>query len=477
MNKEELKLLWEDVLVKIAPQIPQAHFITWFEKTAPLSINDNVFILGVPNSFHQSWLNNKYLPILFKAVKEINSSITKVQIEVDTKLNNAESDTFVDIDRLLGVKKKGSKRKESTKNIAGGRDINGLNSRYTFDNYIVGDENRLAFAASKAVSQDPGKAYNPLFIYGGVGLGKTHLLQAIGNSVSKNYGKRNVIYVTSEQFTNELVDAIKDRKGKKFKEKYRDIDVLIIDDIQFLSNKVQTQIEFFHTFNDLYHNNKQIVLSCDRPPREISALEERLRSRFEAGMLTDIQPPDFETKIAILRSKCQEKGHLLPNEVLEFIAKHSQENIRELEGVLIQIFADIELTNNTPTIDTVKKIIRRTYPTIIFEDDTDQTITGIIKDANVVSYSDIINVTAEVFSIKPSDIQGSSRKQEIVIARQMCMYLIRKELGKSFEYIGELFGGRNHTTVMHACNKMEKEINNNKNILKVYNSLKKELFR
>lgn len=476
MNTEELKLIWEDTLVKIAPQIPPAHLITWFEKTAPLGMQDNIFILGVPNSFHQSWLNNKYLPILFKALKEVNSSIEKVVIEVDTKLNNATVETFVDLQNILGLPSKGSKRKTVGKGISSAMDANGLNSKYGFDSFVVGDENRLAYAASKAVAQDPGKAYNPLFIYGGVGLGKTHLLQAIGNAVAKQFGKRNVIYVTSEQFTNELVDAIKDRKGKKFKDKYRQVDVLIIDDIQFLSNKVQTQIEFFHTFNDLYHNNKQVVLSCDRPPREISALEERLRSRFEAGMLADIQPPDYETKIAIMRSKCQEKGHLLPNDILEFIAQYSQENIRELEGVLTQVFADVELTNQSPSKDTIKKIIRRTYPNIIFDDDTRDDLPK-NKTSTVVSFDDIINVTAEVFTVKPSDILGNTRKQEVVIARQMCMYLIRKELNKSFEHIGELFGGRNHTTVMHACRKVEDEINNNKNILKIYNSLKKELFR
>lgn len=473
MNDAELKLIWEDTLIKIAPQIPRAHFITWFEKTAPLSFKEDIFTIGVPNGFHQSWLNSKYLPILFKALKSTNSVIEKVIIEVDTTLNNPQDDRFVDIEELIGPGKKrkssGKKTYVQTKERPVGQ--NGLNERYVFDKYVVGDENRLAFAASKAVAHDPGQTYNPLFIYGGVGLGKTHLLQAIGNEVAKSHGKNAVIYVTSEQFTNELVEAIKDRKSKKFKDKYRGVDVLIIDDIQFLSNKVQTQIEFFHTFNDLYHDNKQIVLSSDRPPREIAALEERLRSRFEAGMLADIQPPDFETKVAILRTKCQEKGHLIPNDILEFVAKHSGDNIRELEGILTQITAHVELTNQTPTTEVVESIIKRAYPDAFKSEEVPE------SGGSSISHDDIISFAAEAFGVRPSDIIGNTRKQEVVLARQICMYIMRKELNNSYEYIGSFFNNRNHTTVMHSCKKVEEEINNNKNILKVYNNLKRQLFR
>lgn len=463
MSPQELKDIWQQILSHIQLKVSKPHFITWFQRTCVLDINEQgVVTIGAPNGFQQTWLTSKFYPDIFKAAKTVYAPTSKIIVKVEAALNNPSDPRIIDIARL-NTNDKSSK--SPSKNIPTVK-TSSLNPRYTLDNFIVGEDNRLAFAASKAVSDAPGQNYNPLVIYGGVGLGKTHLLQGIGNAISKKFPKKRVVYSTSENFTNELVEAIKTRKAKRFQEKYRMVNVLIIDDIQFIANKTQTQVEFFHTFNTLYNDGRQIILSSDRPPREIKLLEERLKSRFESGMLADIQPPDFETKTAILRAKTQERGQLLPTDLLRYIAENSGDNIRELEGILTQIIAKVELQNQIPTINVVKEIIDKSYNNGAHPQE---------RVKRNINHDDVINFAAEHFDLSPQDIIGAVRKKEVVVPRQICMYLVRKELNYSFERIGEIFGKRNHSTVIHAYNKISSEVKKDKNIVRYVNALKREL--
>jgi len=345
-----------------------------------------------------------------------------------------------------------------------------LNPKYTLESYVIGPENRLAHAACMAIAKKPGQAYNPLFVYGGVGLGKTHLLQATGNAIIKHNPRAIVAYMTSEKFMNEIVDAIRNQKAKSFKTKYRNVDCLIIDDIQFLAHKERTQEEFFHTFNELYDANKQIILSADRPPKELRDIKDRLISRFEMGMIVDVQFPDYETRLAILHAKCREYQVLLPADVLEFMAYNVHHSIRELEGVLMQAVAQYELEQSTPTIRSVAKIMKklnRGGEFAVLDDGREHK--SLAKTAD-----DVIDIVADYFKLTKSDITGSVRKKEVLVPRQICMYLIRKELRASFEQIGEEFG-RNHTTVMHAVDKIVKMMRKDQRLIRDVNALKQEM--
>jgi chromosomal replication initiator protein len=328
-----------------------------------------------------------------------------------------------------------------------------LNPKYMFDTFIVGSHNQLAHAASQAVSKKPGSTYNPLFIYGGVGLGKTHLMQAVGNEVAKRTPDAKILYVTSERFTNEFVAAVQQGKADNFKNLYRSVDVLLVDDIQFLAGKEGTQEEFFHTFNALHQNNKQVVMTSDRLPKEIPAIEERLVSRFEWGMIADIQAPDMETRLAILKTKCKEKNYNIEPQILQYIAETIQSNIRELEGALNRLMVYCQLNNTRPTIDQVKNILV-------------SVITPPKKRG--VSAKKIIEIVSDFYNVMPEDLLKQSRKKEYVNPRQIAMYIIRKELETSLPSIGEFFGGRDHTTVIHAIDKVER-------IIKERTSLKQEI--
>ena len=315
----------------------------------------------------------------------------------------------------------------------------GLNKKYCFENFIVGSGNELACAAAKAVSEKPGTTYNPLFIYGGVGLGKTHLVQAIGNQLLANNPRLKILYINSEKFTNDFVQAIKTNRVDDFKKIYRLVDVLLIDDIHFIAKKEQTQEEFFHTFNALHQNNKQIVLSSDRPPKAIPDVEKRLISRFEWGMIADIAPPDLETRVAILEAKCQEKSFFLSKEIIIFLAENIQNNVRELEGALNRIIAHYDLTNNDPTLESVQQLI--------------QTINNQSPRSSLTPKR-ILNTVSSYFDIKIDDIIGSCRRKELVVPRQIVMFLMREETKSSYPSIGQELGGRDHTTAIHACNKI-----------------------
>lgn len=480
LTAEERLALWSSILLRVSQEINRANFVTWFKNTAILAwaADEGVLTVGAPTPFAQTQLQRKFQVETFRAAKDILPGCSKVQFEIDATLNYGKSSQVVDLQALLsGKSPAGEKRPRSSTGAeqpALGGDSSGgermetqtLNRRYTLENFIVGDENRLAFAAAKAVAQSPGRTYNPLFIYGGVGLGKTHLLQAIGNALASKHHMKNIIYKASDTLANEFIQAMGSQRGKQFKNRYRNADCLIIDDVQFLASKTQTQIEVFHTFNTLYELGKQIVLSSDRPPREIKALEERLRSRFEMGMIADIQHPSYETRLAILRAKAQESGHLLPADVLEYVAEHTGSNVRELEGILTQIVAQIELTNSSPSVASIRDILR--HSSSAFDDRS-------TSPEKPISHEDVIQRVAEHFSLSHADIVGAVRKKEIVVPRQICMYLIRKDLGYSYEKTGEIFGGRNHTTVMHAFTKISRELKSDKQLLKHVTTLRRAL--
>lgn len=436
MTKEDL---WGAVLAQIQLNISQANFNTWFKDTEIVFISDSEIIISVPNSFAKEWLENKYNKIILKTINEIDGyKIKTVKYTITTKeplktkkpINESLNSNQLEFNEL---------KIDSETN---------LNPKYIFDNFVVGPFNELPHAAAQAVAQNPGTLYNPLFIYGGVGLGKTHLMQAIGNAVLKNFNNKKVKYVSVEKFTSEVVSSIRNKTMDEFKAKYREVDVLIIDDVQFLSGKEKTQEEFFHTFNSLYEKDKQIIISSDRPPRSIQALAERLRSRFEGGMITDVSSPDIETRLAILKTKAQEKNTDFSEEVYNYIAKNIQKNIRELEGALNKLIAHQKLGNQVIDLQKAEVILKE----------------SIQSSVKTITPQKIIKAVSQFYDLKEKDLIEKSRKKEIVKPRQIAMYLLRKELNCSFPFIGQKFGGKDHTTVMHSCEKISKEIKNNESL-------------
>jgi len=456
MTNEEL---WQSALGEIELSISKANFITWFKNTSILSIQDGHAIIAVPNGFAKEWLENKYNLYILRALRNIQSDIKGVSCSITT-LRSSNPKVQL-IDAVVPTKNTFSAPTHIVEKKATPSQENNLNPKYTFENFVIGGNNELARAACFAVSQSLGKIYNPLFIYGGVGLGKTHLLQSIGNEILKSDHKKRVKYITSEKFTNDLINSIKNQKINDFKEYYQQIDLLIIDDIQFLSGKEKTQEEFFHIFNHLYQLNKQIVLSSDRPPKAIPTLEERLRSRFEGGMIADVSKPDIETRLAILRKKAIDDNIIISEEALEFIATNITSNIRELEGALNRVSVSAQLTNNEITIDFVTSLL------------SDLISSGKKKGVN---HKHIIKVVSEFYDISQEDLIIKGRKKEVVRPRQIAMYLMRSELSYSYPGIGEKLGGRDHTTAIHAYEKISKELVENKKLFEDLTCLKEKLY-
>lgn len=438
------KQIWQAVLGNLELALSKANFTTWFKNTSILDQTNDKIIIGVPNTFTKEWLQNKYHQDILKALKAIDPNIKQIQYQIAGGYSANPTSA-------LPMQNTASPQPSEAAKI--GMVNSGLNPKYNFHNFIVGSNNELAAAAAQAITKNPGKAYNPLFIYGGVGLGKTHLMQAIGNDFLKTGSGKRVMYVTSERFTNEFIQAVRDNRGEQFKNLYRTVDVLMIDDVQFLAGKEQTQEEFFHTFNALHQSNKQIILSSDRLPKDIPAIEERLVSRFEWGMIADVQSPDFETRLAILRSKAAERGYSVDPAVLEYLARTIESNIRELEGSLNRLMVFCQLNNTQPTLDKVKD----TLSNIIFS-----------PKKRAVSAKKIMTVVADFYNVEIEDLIRQSRKKEYVNPRQVAMYIIRKELETSLPMIGEIFGGRDHTTVIHAIDKIQR-------VAKEKESLKQEL--
>ncbi len=439
MTNEEL---WQAVLAQIQLNISQANFATWFRGTEISIIKEGTVFVSVPNSFSKEWMENKYNKPIFKILHGLNEEIKEIKYNVEKKISTANQEIIakapsatIDADQMDFQEFKINK------------DTN-LNPRYTFDSFVIGPFNELPHAAAIAVSKNPGAVYNPLFIYGGVGLGKTHLLQSIGNEVIKNFKKKTVRYVSSEKFTSEVVSSIKNREVEAFKEKYRKIDVLIIDDIQFLAGREKTQEEFFNIFNILYENNKQIIISSDRPPKAINSLAERLRSRFEGGMIADISYPDFETRVAILKTKLKDLALELPEEIITYIGNNIQKNIRELEGALIRLVAHQKLNNQPLDPEATKSLLKKI----------------LLSPAKIATPKKIIRAVAQFYDLKEKNLFDSSRKREIVRPRQIAMYLLREDLKSSYPFIGRKMGGKDHTTAIHSYEKILKELETNENL-------------
>lgn len=413
---------WQAALGQLQLDMPKASFDTWVRNADIVSFEDNVFIIGVPNAYARDWLESRLTSKIKRILCGIMNRTVSLRFIV-WQTESEQSGTDVALDAV--------EAEDEPAAIQSPAHIN----RFTFENFVVGSSNRLAHAASLAVAERPAQAYNPLFLYGGVGLGKTHLLYAISNHCSNH--KQNVLYVTSEEFTNDLINAIRTHTTQAFREKYRCIDVLLIDDIQFIVGKESTQEEFFHTFNSLHGQEKQIVITSDRPPKALSTLEERLRSRFECGLTADIQPPDFETRVAILRSKLERMGRNIPEEIVETIARRVQSNIRELEGSLTRVLALSDLSNLPLNVKLV-----------------DIALVDLLPKPSSLEPEEVMSQVAGAFGVTVQNLIEADRRQEVVLPRQIAMYLLREEANFSLPKIGEAMGGRDHTTVMYACQKV-----------------------
>jgi chromosomal replication initiator protein len=423
--------IWEQVLLMMKERMSGPTFETWFTGTRIASYDEktNRLVVHAPNSFTRNWLQKHYTRVIENALTALTEHEFSVHFAVSTESTENSNE------------KTNETPLPESGNTAG--PTHPLNPKYTFETFVIGASNRFAHAASLAVAETPAKAYNPLFIYGGVGLGKTHLMHAIGHYVLRHTPHAKVLYLSSERFINEFINAIRDNYTEEFRNRYRSIDVLLIDDIQFLAKKEQTQEEFFHTFNALHEAGKQIVISSDRPPKEIPTLEDRLRSRFEWGLITDIQPPDLETRIAILQRKAKSDGLQVPEEVAYFIATQINSNIRELEGALIRVMAYSSLVNQDISIDLAEQALRD----IISAD-----------RPKVITVSQIQKVVGDHFGLKVDELKAKKRTKNIAFARQIAMYLTRELTDLSLPKIGDAFGGRDHTTVIHACEKVAEEM-------------------
>ncbi len=449
--------LWQVALGEIELSISKANFITWFKNTSLISNKNGEATISVPNAFTREWLENKYNKIILKALRNIINNIK----EIDYIISQPKTQESKQSRKATKEKAKTIKPKEQLDFQECKIDEKtNLNPRYDFNSFVVGSFNELAHAAAQSVIKNLGKTYNPLFIYGGVGIGKTHLIQALGNEVIKKYKNKNISYVSSEKFSGDLINSISSGSVEKFKDNYRKFDVLVIDDIQFLAGKEKTQEIFFHVFNTLYEKNKQIILSSDRLPKAIPTLEERLRSRFEGGMIADIGQPDFETRLVILKKKAQSLNIELTDEIFNYIALNIQKNIRELEGALNRVIAFIRLNNIIPSQKQLVKILK-------------SIISNPQKRTN---YKKIAEVVASFYDIDVDDLTNRSRKKEIVRPRQITMYLIREELKGSYPFIGSKLGGRDHTTAIYACEKIGRELQNNNNLEQELNLIKQRIY-
>ncbi len=444
---------WEEVLDRIKKKSnPQVFF--WFSPLKVVSQNSGEIVLKANSSFDRDWINNHYVDFIVESVREIYSKNIVVKIICESE--QTENKKFTKTNEALSVSR-------TIKNTSSLTFFSGfLNPNNTFENFIVGPSNQFAHAASLAVARKPGESYNPLFIYGGVGLGKTHLLNAVGNHVSKATSNLpRVCSMSAEHFTNEVINSIKSNKMEDFRNKYRfGCDVLLIDDIQFIAGKESTQEEFFHTFNTLYESKKQIILTSDKSPRDMSYLEERLRSRFQWGLITDIQPPETETRIAILKKMAESENIIIPDEVSNFLAQNIISNVRELEGTLINIIGYAKLLNSEITIDLAKEVLKN-----ILKND----------DRKVLSIESIQKEVSNYFGIKINDIKSSKKQKNIAFPRQISMYLVRRYTGASYPEIGEKFGGKDHSTVIHAVKKIENLIKDDLSIKNTINSLSRSI--
>lgn len=426
---ENISELWSKALEEIEKKISKPSYETWLKSTKAHGIKGDTLTITAPNEFARDWLESRYLHLIADTIYRLTGEEFVIKFIIP---QNQKDDQFI--------------ANSPTRQIDNNDDHielpqSMLNPKYTFDTFVIGSGNRFAHAASLAVAEAPAKAYNPLFIYGGVGLGKTHLMHAIGHYVINHNPSAKVVYLSSEKFTNEFINSIRDNKAVDFRNRYRSVDVLLIDDIQFLAGKESTQEEFFHTFNTLHEESKQIIISSDRPPKEIPTLEDRLRSRFEWGLITDITPPDLETRIAILRKKAKAEGLDIPNEVMLYIANQIDSNIRELEGALIRVVAYSSLINKDINADLAAEALKDIIPN---------------SKPKIIAISDIQRIVGQEFQVKLEDFKAKKRTKSVAFPRQIAMYLSRELTDSSLPKIGEEFGGRDHTTVIHAHEKISR---------------------
>jgi chromosomal replication initiator protein len=443
----DAKQVWRAVLGELQVSLSPANFETWLKDTALVEIDENRFRIAVPNGFARDWLDNRYRPLISQTLTRVVGGSVQIEFVVADAPGPVPSQVSEDSLPLPPVS-------------AGGNTVN-LNSRYGFANFIVGSANRLAHAAALSVAERPGHAYNPLFLYGGVGLGKTHLMHAIGNAVATKFPRKRILYATSEKFTNDFINSIREQKMEDFRNRYRRIDVLLIDDIQFIAERERTQEEFFHTFNAIHEAGKQIVLSSDRPPKAITTLEERLRSRFEWGLIADLTPPDLETRIAILRSKAEDQIGLIPGDVIEFIARKVVSNVRELEGALNRVIAYASMSGMPINIELASAVLSN-----VMYNPKKRSITP----------QRIVRAVADYYGVNLDQLRSSKRDRAIVVPRQIAMFLIREETDISLLRIGAELGGRDHSTVLHACDKIARELGENDEMRREINAVREMIY-
>ncbi len=436
--------VWQAVLGEMEVLLPKTQFLTWFKGTS-LELDGSTATVICPNLFSRDWLRSKHDRQILEAIQKSQSDIKDIKYKIKSS-GEAER---------IPLEVKPQERKSVPRDTG---KIN-LNDNYSFDKFVVSSNNALAFAVAKEVAENPGKKHNPLFIYGGVGLGKTHLAQAIGHEVKIKSPDTKIVYVSCETFTNDFINAIASRKMNEFKRNYRDVDILIVDDIQFLSAKEGSQEEFFHTFNSLHQSSRQIIMTADKPPQAIPALEGRLQSRFGGGMVVDIQPPNLETRIAILSEKCKEKGFILTDDVINYLAKNIHSNVRELEGALNRLMVFCQFNSASPTLDLASSVLKDTISSSNKKLDTAEIITAVCK----------------YYSVTKEEIISGRRKKELVLPRQIAIYLIREQTTKSLPEIGKIMGGKDHTTIMHSEKKIADLLKIDKSIKESIENLRNQL--
>ena len=451
-----LRQIWTAALGELQVGLPRSTYDTWFKDTQALSEEDDVFLIGVPNAFAREWLENKFRPQVRTTLQHLLGRT--VDVRFVTSANGGTRPAGPGITPAPSTAAVGQttsqERREAPVSAM-------LNQRYTFATFVVGSNNRLAHAAALSVAERPGHSYNPLFVYGGSGLGKTHLMHAIGHAVIARHPKKRVAYATSEKFTNEFINSIRAQKGEDFRERYRRIDVLLIDDIQFIAGKEGTQEEFFHTFNAIHEEGKQIVISSDRPPKAITQLEDRLRSRFEWGLIADISTPDLETRIAILRAKAEAQNVAVPPPVIDFLAQRIVSNIRELEGALTRIVAYAALQASPVTTQLAQEVLQN----ILYN-----------PQRKTLSPERIAETVARYYGVPLDQLKGRARDKQVVLPRQIAMYLMREETEAPLLRIGEVLGGRDHSTVLHGCEKIEREMAENDEFRRDVGALREMLY-
>jgi len=456
--------LWQAALGELELKLSKANFTTWFKSTFISLYAEGHITVGVPNTFTKAWLEKKYHKDILNCLHNLTSNTIK-QVSYRVETRQVAPQPVPSPDEIKKAKEEARGAYEDVPSFTPANQLNQapatLSAKYTFSNFVVGKQNELAHAAAQAVSAQPGGVYNPLFIYGGVGLGKTHILQAIGSDILAKNPNANIMYSTCERFTNEFIDSVRSGKASEFKNRYRNVDVLLIDDIQFITAKERTQEEFFHTFNHLHQNNKQVVITSDRPPKAISGLEQRLISRLNWGMLADVGTPDYETRMAILETKTRERNYLLDREILHLVSSAITSNVRELEGALNKIMAFHQFKNTDPTSDSVQEILASLQP---------------IKNMRSITPKQLIETVSVYYDLNIDDLLGKSREKRFAYPRQIVMFLMREEMKSSYPAIGTALGGRDHTTAMHAYDKISGLVDNDEKLKQDLEIIKQRLY-